>query len=130
MTRADPIALLLRQDDALEAETRRLLGQAVDDGKPGMVYDALTRWLANPLGPHGEDWSQLAQRAATRQMEALVQAGDVEGVTAFLEAAHEAHPGIDIAQAVPRLVETALPLAVNHKPLSETTFLLAVNTLD
>ena len=130
MTRADPIALLLRQDDALEAETRRLLGQAVDDGKPGMVYDALTRWLANPLGPHGEDWSQLAQRAATRQMEALVQAGDVEGVTAFLEAAHEAHPGIDIAQAVPRLVETALPLAVNHKPLAETTFLLAVNTLD
>ncbi len=130
LTHADPIALLLRQHDDLEAETLRLLGQAVDEGKPGMVYEMLTRWLANPLGPHSEAWPQLAQRAAIAQMEGIVQQGDTEAATAFLEAAHEAHPGVEIGQGVPRLVELALPLAVNHKPLAETTFLLAVNYLD
>jgi hypothetical protein len=130
MTHAAPVGLLLRQHDDLSRETQALLARAVDEGRARMVYEALCNWLANPLGPHSEEWSRLAQRAAVQHMETLARGSDVEAVTAFLETVHETHPGVEIVNAVPRLIEVALPLSGGHRPLAETIFLLAVNYLD
>ncbi|MBZ0295964.1 MAG: hypothetical protein K8L99_25615 [Anaerolineae bacterium] len=130
MRYADPVSLLLRQHDDLNRETRRLLAEALEHGQAEAVYAALSRWLANPLGPHGEEWSHLAQDAAVDHMMRLVHSGDILAVNHFLETVHQAHPGIEIGAAVPRLVEIALPLSVQHQQLAETTFLLAINYMD
>ncbi len=130
MTRAAPVSLMLRQHDELNAETLRLMNSAVDDGHAEVVYNALNQWLANPMGPYGDEWTHLVHRAAVKQMEKLLASKDVEAVTTFLEAVHETHPGVEIGQVVPRLVEMALPMATTNPQLAETVFLLAVNYLD
>lgn len=130
MSYADPVSLLLRQHEDLSRETQRLLAEALAHGQAEAVYAALARWLANPLGPHGDEWSRLAQEAAIDHITRLVYSGDVQAVHTFLEAVHQAHPGVEIGAAVPRLVEIALPLTAEHKELAETTFLLAINYMD
>ena len=130
MNRAAPVSLMLRQHDELNAETLRLMNAAVDDGNAEVVYNALNQWLANPMGPYGDEWTQLIHRAAVGHMETLLKEKDVEAVTAFLESVHEAHPGVEIGQVVPKLVEMTLPTAATNKQLAETVFLLAVNYLD
>ena len=38
---------------------------AINEGKAGIVYEAISKWLANPLGPVGMKWVELAHRAAS-----------------------------------------------------------------
>ncbi len=130
MTHAEPIAINLRQQPALETALQKQFGEAINEGKAGIVYDAVSRWLANPLGPTGREWIDVAHRAALAQMDALVKARDLPGINRFLEQIQEAESGVEISKVVPKLIEMALPLTVLDRDLNLTVFLLAVNYVE
>ena len=127
---ADPIAVMIRQQPALEVALQTQFADAINEGKAGIVYEAISKWLANPLGPVGMKWVELAHRAALAHGDALVKAKDVKGVHTFLEQIQDADPGVEISRVVPKLVEMALPLTVLDRDLNLTVFLLAVNYVD
>jgi hypothetical protein len=127
---ADPIAPLLRQDEALENDVLQKLDETLAAGQIELVYDTLTRWLGNPMGPQGHNWLQLAHQAILARMDQLGNNGDVAGINAFLIDIQRANPGLEVSRVVPRLIELALPLSLRHQPLAQTIFLLAMNYLD
>ncbi len=130
MSYADPIAVTLRQQPELEIAVQNQFIEAVNNGQAGIVYDALDKWMGNPLGPVGMKWVELTHRAALRHLDELVAAQDMDGLHAFLELIHNAEPGLEISRIVPKIVEKALPLAVHDPDMNMTLFLLAVNYLD
>jgi hypothetical protein len=127
---ADPIAVMIRQQPDLEKALQEQFSEAIPTGKAGIVYEAIARWLANPLGPIGQDWVGLAHRAALTHTETLVKLRDVPGVNRFMEGIQTANPGTEISKVVPKLIEMALPLSVQDRDLNLTLFLLAVNHTD
>lgn len=127
---ADPIAVTLRQQPELEIAVQNQFIEAVNDGQAGIVYDALDKWMGNPLGPVGMKWVELTHRAALTHLDSLVAARDVGGLNTFLEQIHHAEPGLEISRIVPKIVEKTLPLAMLDSDLNMTIFLLAVNYLD
>jgi hypothetical protein len=127
---ADPIAVTLRNKPELERPIQTQLGRAIGDGKSRLVYDVLSKWLANPLGPIGTAWVELTHRAALAHMESLVQKRNLKDINRFLETLHLASPGLEISKIVPRLIEITLPLSVHDPDLNLTVFLLAVNYLE
>lgn len=130
MQYADPIAVTLRNKPELERPIQAQLGRAIGDGKSRLVYDALSKWMANPLGPVGTAWVELTHRAALGHMEALVQKRNLKEINRFLETLHLASPGLEISKIVPRLIEMTLPLSVHDLDLNLTVFLIAVNYLE
>lgn len=130
MRHADPIAVMLRQRPDLEAAIQRQFDEAIQQGKAGLVYDALARWMGNPMGPEGVKWIDLTHRATVAHIEGLVQRRDLAGINAFLEQLHRANPGLELSRIVPRVIEKSLPLAVRDRDLSLTVFLLGVNYLE
>lgn len=130
MQYADPLAVLMRQDDEIETAAYRRMEEALNEGQAYLVYTTLSRWLGNPLGPQGKGWVQLAHNAIMAYMDQMGNANDVEGINSFLIEVQQADPGLEMSRVVPRLVEMALPLSLRHKPLVETVFLLAINYMD
>jgi hypothetical protein len=130
MQHAEPIAIMLRQQPELERAIQSQLSDAINDGKAAIVYEALSRWLSNPLGPAGEEWVDLTHRAALVNMNQLAKQGDVSAVHTYLKNIQSAEAGTQIKRIVPRLIELALPLSMREKPLAETLFLLAAEHLE
>ncbi|MEO8607272.1 MAG: hypothetical protein ABI690_05290 [Chloroflexota bacterium] len=130
MQHADPIAVMIRQQPLLETALQSQFADAINEGKAGIVYEAIAKWLANPLGPVGMKWVELAHRAGLVYMDSLVKAKDVPGTSKFLESIHNADAGVEVSRIVPKLVEMALPMTVLDRDLNLTVFLLAVNYVD
>jgi hypothetical protein len=130
MQYADPIAITLRQQPDLEVALQQVFVDKIQEGKAGLVYDTLSRWIANPLGPTGMKWVEVTHKAALAHMDALVKARDVKAINTFLESIHHADAGVEISRVVPKLIEMALPLTVLDRDLNLTVFLLAINYLD
>lgn len=130
MQYADPLAVLMRQDDEIETASFRRLEEALNEGQAELVYSTLTRWLGNPMGPQGKGWVQLAHKAILAYMDQLGNANDVEGINRLLVEIQQADPGLEVNRVVPRLVELALPLSLRYQALTHTIFLLAINYLE
>ncbi len=130
MQHADPIAPMLRQNSDLERVIQSQFDEAIKDGKSLLVYDALSRWMANPQGPTGAHWVELTHRAVQSHMQTLVQKRDLKAINAFLEQIHRASPGLEIGKIIPQLIEMVLPLSVLDRDLNLTVFLIAVNYLE
>lgn len=126
----EPIAAMLRQLPALERDVLTLMGDALKEGKSDLVYQIVSRWLANPLGPTGNAWVKLTHQAVLMQTDAMVKARDNQGVTGMLEHIQQTDPGVEMHLIVPRLIEMTLPLSTRDKTLADTLFLLALNYLD
>lgn len=130
MQHADPIAPMLRQNSDLEWAIQSQFDEAIKEGKSMLVYDALSRWMANPLGPTGTHWVELTHRAVLSHMQTLVQKRDLKRINAFFEQLHRESPGLEIGKLIPRLIEMTLPLSVLDRDLNLTVFLIAVNYLE
>lgn len=131
MQHTDPVSILLRQHLDLENVVLDQLTESLktNPDSAGMLYETLSGWISNPLGPHREEWIQLAQHSAMTHLKSLVATQDAAAVNGFLEQLHEAGPGVEIAQIAPQVVKMALPLSKNDKTLAQTIFLVAVNYL-
>lgn len=130
MQMVEPIAILLRSHPDLEQMVLQQMTDALGEGRSEMVFNTLSRWLANPLGPEGASWVHLTHRAILHRMDELIRAGQLEPINIFLEEVHRAHPGLELGGVVPKLVEMALPLGLRDRGLAQTTFLLSINYLD
>lgn len=130
MQHAEPIAIMLRQQPELERAIRQQMADAIREGKAQTVYEALAQWLANPLGPVGEEWVTLTHKAGLAAMDQLAKKGDPAATHTFLKQILNAEPGVQVGRIVPKLIELALPLSVRDKSLAETIFLLAVEHVD
>jgi hypothetical protein len=130
MEHADPIAVMLRQKPELEYTVQLQLTQALIDGKAGLVFDALSRWMSNPLGPVGTKWIDLTHQAMISHMRTLVESRDIDAINGFLEQIHRSSPGLDISRVVLQLIDMVLPLTNRDRDLNLTLFLMAVNYLE
>ena len=127
MEQAEQIAVMIRQQPALEASTLQQLTDALQNGKAEFVYNAILRWLQNPLGPRGMEWVSLLQAAALVHLQALASGSNPAALRLFLLTVHQTHAVAEMAYAIPRMLETALPLGEGDAVLAETIFVLAVN---
>ncbi len=130
MQYAEPIAIMLRQQPELERVTMGLMREALADGKIEIVYQALSGWLANPLGPQGMEWISLTQAAALAHTRDLVEAGDSAGVRAFLRQLHDSAGGqIEMSTVLPDTIALAQPLMERDPELADTLFILGAQYL-
>jgi hypothetical protein len=131
MTHADPIAVLMRNNADLAKATLEQFKTALNEGdNAGLVYETLVGWLANPLGPEGEEWQHLAHNAALVHLERRVKARDFEAIHNLLMNLQQTSSGVAIKEAVPRIVDVLTPLIPEDTALAEKIFLLAVNYMD
>ena len=130
MQYADPISVTLAHDDDLSRITYQKMTEALDDGYTGLVYQTLTRWLSNPLGPHTYEWAELTHRAVLAHMDQLGGGGRCGSDHQFFCRSRGYGPSVGINRIVPRLIELALPLSLRHQPLAELLFRLSMNYLD
>jgi len=105
------------------------LSNALTDGKTSLVYDTLSRWLTNPLGPRSKPWLLLFHRAALAHLEALVKARNTAGVNTFLQQITRTAPTLETERIIHQVIEKALPLGAEDTALAQTLFLLAAAEL-
>lgn len=122
---ADVIAVQVRQHASVSGDILAMLDDAIADGKGELVYQLVTRWLANPAGPEGSSWQQRAAAAAAAHLQDLVAACDVPAVIAFLEEVQRAGETLMLSRSASDLLEVALPLAPGSSELTRQLFLLA-----
>ena len=126
---ADKLAVVVRGQPDLERVILQQMSEALVAGKADRVYRTLARWLSNPLGFNGMYWVELTQRAALGYAEQLAKAEQIEALNAFLGHARRNSGNVEIAPIIPRLIEIALPLAVENPVLAESVFVLAAGSL-
>ena len=126
---ADKLAVVVRGQPDLERVILQQMSEALAAGKADRVYRTLARWLSNPLGFNGMYWVELTQRAALGYAEQLAKAEQIEALNAFLGHARRNSGNVEIAPIIPRLIEIALPLAVENPVLAESVFVLAAGSL-
>lgn len=126
---ADVLAVVARGQPDLERVIMRQMTDALGLGKADRVYRTLLRWLSNPLGFKGMYWIELAQKAAAAYAELLAKKGAPDALNAFLRHVQRSGAIIEAPSVIPRLIETSLPLAVQHQGLTETVFLMGAHTL-
>ena len=129
MQYADPVGIMLRSHPALSDAMRQQLDDAISDGKVEMIYEALLRWMANPLGPQGDDWVALAHRAMLTYLQMLIEDNDIDYVHEFLDDMREAAPGLAVGKVAPRIMEQLLPLIAQDGSLAGRLFLIAIKHL-
>ncbi len=126
---ADKLAVVVRGQPDLERVILQQMSEALAAGKADRVYRTLARWLSNPLGFNGMYWVELTQRAALGYAEQLAKTKQIETLNAFLGHVRRNSGNIEIAPIIPRLIEIALPLAVEQRALAESIFVLAAGSL-
>lgn len=130
MAAAEPVVVILRADPSLEAAALAQMTDAVKDGKAGLIYETLARWLANPLGPQASGWIDLTHRAALAHLNGLIKQDDVHTVGAFLRKLQDAAPGVNIGRVIPKVIELTLPLSGQDASITNQIFVMAVRHLD
>jgi hypothetical protein len=127
---ADPVAVLLHNNHELADSTLKQMNAAIGEGKAGIVYYILLRWLANPLGPQEHQWVELTHKAALTFLAELIRARDLEGINEFLESVDDASPGAGMKRIVPKIIEVTLPLSVRDAGLAQKLFVMAAIYMD
>lgn len=127
ISQAEPIVSMIRRQPELEASTLQQLTDALQSGKAEFVYALILRWLQDPTGPRGMEWISLVQAAALVHLQALISAGDAVTLRRFLLHVHQTQAVAEMAYAVPRMLEAAVPVAEKDRALAETIFVLGVN---
>ena len=61
------------------------LNEAIDTGDYDLVYEALLRWMTNPLGPTGSDWIKLFHKSMLGILEDVLADEDTEAAHDFLD---------------------------------------------
>lgn len=119
---AEPLGIMLRTNSDLADATHTQLRDAVYRGAAGDAYDLLEKWLLNPLGPQGQRWIDLAQEAATTYFKDMVETGDTREIQLFLQDVDKAGIAVGADYLMPRLIETAQPLAPKDSGLAMRMF--------
>ena len=126
---ADKLAVVVRGQPDLERVILQQMSEALAAGKADRVYRTLSRWLSNPLGFNGMYWVELTQQAALGYADQVAKARQFDTLNAFLGHVRRNSGNIETAPIIPRLIEIALPLAVENRALAESIFVLAAGSL-
>ncbi len=126
---ADKLAVVVRGQPDLERVILQQMSEALAAGKADRVYRTLSRWLSNPMGFNGMYWVELTQKAALAYAESLAKANQIDALNAFLRHVRRNSESVELAPIIPRLIEVALPLAIQNPVLAENVFVLAAGSL-
>ncbi len=130
MSHADSVVPHLQDNPQVEATTRELLNGALDDGQAALIYDSLTRWIADENGPDGPGWVDLTHKAALSLLEELVAEKDIDGMNDFVEKMLSASAAVPFGGVFDRVSRLLLPFCGEDQHLAENLFLLAVKFLN
>jgi hypothetical protein len=120
------IGRVARGSSALEAALLHHLEETLNAGAHAeTIFHTLVDWISDSGGFSGMLWVEQAQRAARMHTQALVAAGDAEGLATFLRAVGSAPSSAQVAPVLPTLVDLVLPLAGKNAALTQTVIALA-----
>lgn len=128
---ADPVADLLKDNDDLAQTAFQQLSNAIEDKQAGAAAHMLLRWLGGGYKlKDPENWSALANRAIMTRVEELAGNQDTNGLNTFIVGLHSIEPSLHTERFIPKVIETALPLAAKDAALAENVFILAAAHLN
>lgn len=127
---AEPLGVMLSRDADLAHTAYEMLQQAFLNGAAGDIFDLLTQWLKNPLGPQGAHWVKLTHESAETYLNDVLDDGEIEEAILFLKDVDRAGVAVMADKVMPRLIEVALPVAVMDKAFANTLFLMATKHHD
>ena len=130
MEHAEPVGWLVRENTALAESVMQLMQDTLAEGHAWLIYDVLVRWLADPEGPKGLNWVDLAHRAVLAYLRDLVDGLEVDGVVDLLQEVQQSQASIDVAYIIPEVVRITRPLYHADPRLIEALFLMAARYLD
>ncbi len=127
MSHAEPVAMLLRANPALEQSVLKQMEDALNEGQSDLVYDTLAQWMSNPLGPEGTAWVDLTHRALLAQLRDLIKERDTDEINTLLVKMQDTGAEVGLGRVFAQIISLAFPL--NEPTINENLFLLAVKTL-
>ncbi|MEQ8671836.1 MAG: hypothetical protein RLP44_05175 [Aggregatilineales bacterium] len=130
MSRADPVATILREDSQLEASALKQMQEAEAQGEHELVYETLVRWLANPMGPQSRAWTSLLGSSGLSVLKEIVEDDDAEDALDFLQEMQNVGATMPLGEMIPEVVRIIAPLSEKDTAISQNLFLLAVRFLD
>ena len=143
MQYAEPVAVMLHNNETLARDIHKQLDDAVNEGLAHLIYEALFNWMGHPLAPQGRAWIELTYKAALSYLDELIEDQDHEGIDEFVENIQSAATGVAIGRVVPDVVAKLIPqieydaqiampilsLAIQHIPKDQLSKVLTSSTL-
>lgn len=130
MSRADPVAVILKEDPALEANALKQMLEAEKQGEHDLVYETLVRWLANPMGPQSRAWTGLLGSSGLSVLREIVEDEDTESALEFLQEMQNVGATLPLGEMIPEVVRIISPLSERDAAISQQLFFLAMRFLD
>ncbi len=130
MSKADPVALIVRDLPTLEKSVLSQMRTALNEGELDLVYDALIRWLSNPLGPQSRAWIDLLEESGLTILREIVEDQDTEGAIDFLEEMQTMGVSLPLGEMIPQVIRITAPLSAQDTAITRKLFLLSVRYLD
>jgi len=143
MTFAEPVAVMLHNNNDLATDVHQQLTNAMNNGQGHLIYETLLNWMGHPLGPQGAEWISLTYKSALSYLDDLIADEDYEGIDEYVDSIQSAATGVAIGRVVPDVVNRLLPkldrdarlampllsLAIQHIPKDQLKDVLNNSTL-
>lgn len=126
---AEPLGMLLPHNTELAVATQTSLETAIEKGAGGDVYDLVSKWLADPLGPKGQRWVDMSHKAARTYFQDMVNVGDTAEIMLFMNDVDAAGVSVGASKLMPQLVQMSLPAATKDPKLARRVFVYAARQL-
>lgn len=105
------------------------LRAACDQGHATLVYHMLTRWLLGVPEAAALPWHDTLHYAAEKHLETLLAHDDLGHAQDFLTGMRNAHPALQMREALPRLFRAAQPVARENGNLARAMLALGAEML-
>ncbi|MEM6529721.1 MAG: hypothetical protein AAF653_15585, partial [Chloroflexota bacterium] len=122
---AEPLGIMLKNSADLSTEAHNRMKSAIMEGAGGDVFDLMTKWLANPMGPRGQRWITLTHDAALTYYQDMVDEKDIDEMLLILEDVDRESVNINGGHLMPQLIRLSMPLAVMDEKLALRSFFYA-----
>lgn len=126
MSYADAAAVVLPQYPDLAESARQQMREAALQGKGGLIFSTLQRWMQNPLSPQGPEWVSLLHESAVAHLNELVREEDLEGMIELLDDLLTLDISLGVERILPSIFERVVPFMAQDDRLGLRLLDLAV----
>lgn len=123
---ADPVAVMLHNNDSLSREIHKQMSDALNDGLAYLIYETLFNWMGHPLGPQGQGWIDLTYKAALTYLDELIEDQDHEGIDEYVDSIQSAPTGVAVGKVVPDVLKKLMPQIEYDHQIAMPLFSLAI----
>lgn len=127
---AEPLGLMLGANPELSDTAYEMLQQALLKGGAGDIFDLMTKWLQNPLGPRGLRWIRFTHECVKIYLNDIMDDGDFEEVILLLQDVDNAGTDIAAEEIMPQLLKDAEQFALMDTNTAQMVFTMGCKYVD